>query len=638
MDEVEMHCRAEMPGLSRTFPSLDIGQLLICRAASLVSASISTSPGLLQAGTGSEAVPTGPTIRQSVSISTATHGSPNRQMRDVPRELPSQPLPEADGYVNVRFLQSGRFIVVLLLSTAIFCAQVEFRRRERMQHVMAKRTAPGQPQNVWKPADAKRLGMRANAIARPRNRGQMQLTIVSTATLEEPRAPPQGWTCNGGVGRRIVVKGDDYPTADYYRTKDSPQAHMSRSPAPFPPSSRPPFVFTFCYNCESSPSFRPAHSSFPHALDLDFKSALQTSFPLPPSSMQQAMEANAYPWANDTFLAINSSDMNDACALNPSAKWPAFSSGHEHSFPPSNFTMPALVSDSTVERYGQITPPEELSPAVPNSEPLPPTSALPDHMQAVLGWASQQQMQDLANYDPSAPLQHHQQQTTLAQTPDSGRVSKRRRTTTKQTVTNEIAAAPAPQEQTEIPQPPKRKRGRPKSNPQPKQDAMSTEDCPFQVSSARQSHLEKNRVAAHKCRQRRKEYIQGLENRAREYTETNKALKDEVTKLRSDVLELKNVLLSHAGCGCWAIDEYLAQCAGDLLGVSNPFLASGHKTSQQSAAPSVATEPSAREMSTETAIVSAGDRASSQEQDLDGYGGLELINDSDDGDPVGSCG
>jgi hypothetical protein len=102
-------------------------------------------------------------------------------------------------------------------------------------------------------------------------------------------------------------------------------------------------------------------------------------------------------------------------------------------------------------------------------------------------------------------------------------------------------------------------------------EAYTADGFPFQVSSARQSHLEKNRVAAHKCRQRKKEYIGSLEGRAREFSVKNKALKENVAMLREEVLSLKNEVLRHAGCGFWAVDEYLARCAGDLLGMEAPF-------------------------------------------------------------------
>jgi len=108
----------------------------------------------------------------------------------------------------------------------------------------------------------------------------------------------------------------------------------------------------------------------------------------------------------------------------------------------------------------------------------------------------------------------------------------------------------------------------------------------FQVPSARQSYLEKNRVAAHKCRMRKKDYINGLEGRAREYSNKNKLLKEKVALLREEVLELKNEVLQHARCGFWVIEEYLARCAGDLLSIQAPagMSGSGKRSQTQSLA------------------------------------------------------
>lgn len=156
-------------------------------------------------------------------------------------------------------------------------------------------------------------------------------------------------------------------------------------------------------------------------------------------------------------------------------------------------------------------------------------------------------------------------------------------------------------------------------------EAFTADGFPFQVSSARQSHLEKNRVAAHKCRLRKKEYINGLEDRARQFSTRNKALKENVAMLREEVLGLKNEVLRHAGCGFWAVDEYLARCAGDLLGMeapraqhpsdegmtmhSNQFMNERHNSTD-----SIPTQPT---------DVSSPD---------DDFGGLELLRDFDDED------
>lgn len=298
-----------------------------------------------------------------------------------------------------------------------------------------------------------------------------------------------------------------------------------------------------------------------------------------------AMELESHPfagsdWASDAFAALNQNDLH-------SDKWPTF--GNPSFSNPPLTIPPSLLTHGSVERYGQVTPPEELSPpaaaaelprhtrdmSIPIEE-LKNEALFPDHqVQALLGFQPQQQQQRKRQAPSPAPSSSTKQQE--QQPSDESRPTKRRRASkpsgasqplpTNQTSTDSSASQATP----ENPQPPKRKRGRPKSTPQ-MVEAFTADGFPFQVSSARQSHLEKNRVAAHKCRQRKKEYIGSLEHRAREHAAKNKALKENIAMLREELLELKNEVLRHAGCGFWAVDEYLSRCAGDLLGMQAPGL------------------------------------------------------------------
>ncbi|KAF9732803.1 hypothetical protein PMIN06_010132 [Paraphaeosphaeria minitans] len=252
-------------------------------------------------------------------------------------------------------------------------------------------------------------------------------------------------------------------------------------------------------------------------------------------------------WATDAYLAL------DNGAVSSSDKWAAALT-HAPSFSQSTFTIPPslLTAAAAVERYGQVTPPEDLSPAEPPREPLREGSLSLEELQNEPLFP-QHQMQALQDYQPRAAQDEP--------------ASKRRRISRQSSTKN--LAVPQTQQPQQDGQPPKRKRGRPKSTPQ-MVEHYTADGFPFHVSSARQSHLEKNRVAAHKCRQRKKEYVNGLEARARDFSSKNKALKENVAMLREEVLSLKNEVLRHAGCGFWAVDEYLARCAGDLLGVDAP--------------------------------------------------------------------
>ncbi|KAL6710431.1 hypothetical protein ACN47E_008479 [Coniothyrium glycines] len=329
--------------------------------------------------------------------------------------------------------------------------------------------------------------------------------------------------------------------------------------------------------------------------------------------MDMDMDApqHAFDWANDAYLALNDPDIKQQPPHQQQLNNWAFSG--PSSSQSTAFTIPpALLSRAAIERYGQVTPPEELSPAEPrrdareNSIPveqLRNETFCPDHPPTTEQHFTPPYDHDEQHQDPSP----------------------KRRRTSKQAPANQNPATNASQlDTTEVnPQPPKRKRGRPKSQPQ-MVEAYTADGFPFQVSSTRQSHLEKNRVAAHKCRQRKKEYINGLEGRAREFSTKNKMLKENVAMLREQVLSLKNEVLRHAGCGFWAVDEYLARCAGDLLGMEAP----GASTSRQNSStqiPAVSTSA----LETHSRHMRAGTASTS---DFDDFAGLELLKDFDDED------
>ena len=301
-----------------------------------------------------------------------------------------------------------------------------------------------------------------------------------------------------------------------------------------------------------------------------------------------------------------------------SDKWAAAFSGAGAVPTQQAFSIPpSLLTHASIERYGQVTPLEEFSPTDP-----PPRDERENSIPV-------EQLRNETTFWPK-------QENTQPQKPQDEPSPKRRRTSGQtsfnQDQTND-PNAPVPQQQDNgdaNPQPPKRKRGRPKSQPQ-MVEAYTADGYPFQVSSARQTHLEKNRVAAHKCRQRKKEYINGLEGRAREFSAKNKMLKENVAMLREEVLGLKNEVLRHAGCGFWAVDEYLARCAGDLLGMEAPSMrhpaTSRHNSTHQSPAMSTISNPHLT--SQQARETSMGSMSSA---DADEFGGLELLKDFTDED------
>jgi hypothetical protein len=309
-----------------------------------------------------------------------------------------------------------------------------------------------------------------------------------------------------------------------------------------------------------------------------------------------------FDWAHDAFIAMNNPNVLPE-------KWSSHNS--PFSIPPS------LLTQASIERFGQVTPPEDLSPASP-----------PDDREGSIPVEQLQNETLWPQHDQLPQHSHSPSHEVVEGSPKRRRVG---RPTTANHPLEGSSSAPPQQDASANPQPPKRKRGRPKSQPQ-MVEAFTADGFPFQVSSARQSHLEKNRVAAHKCRQRKKEYINGLEGRAREFSTKNKALKENVAMLREEVLSLKNEVLRHAGCGFWAVDEYLARCAGDLLGMEVPTNTSKsrHNQTQSPAINTMHFMDSQQRHNSIGSVLSHSMTDSSPEADE--FGGLELLRDFDEED------
>lgn len=64
----------------------------------------------------------------------------------------------------------------------------------------------------------------------------------------------------------------------------------------------------------------------------------------------------------------------------------------------------------------------------------------------------------------------------------------------------------------------------------------------------RKNFLERNRVAALKCRQRKKQWLQNLQQKVEIYTSENDSLTAQVHALREEIVGLKTLLLQHKDC------------------------------------------------------------------------------------------
>ncbi|XP_024125155.1 cyclic AMP-dependent transcription factor ATF-7b isoform X2 [Oryzias melastigma] len=77
----------------------------------------------------------------------------------------------------------------------------------------------------------------------------------------------------------------------------------------------------------------------------------------------------------------------------------------------------------------------------------------------------------------------------------------------------------------------------------------------------RQRFLERNRAAASRCRQKRKLWVNSLEKKAEDLASMNVSLTSEVTLLRNEVAQLKQLLLAHKDCPVTVMQKKAAMLA-----------------------------------------------------------------------------
>ncbi|KAG8530406.1 uncharacterized protein KY384_004908 [Bacidia gigantensis] len=80
----------------------------------------------------------------------------------------------------------------------------------------------------------------------------------------------------------------------------------------------------------------------------------------------------------------------------------------------------------------------------------------------------------------------------------------------------------------------------------------------------RSKFLERNRIAASKCRQKKKEWTQNLETRARDLQKDNSDLHTMIDSLSQEVFYLKTQCGQHIGCDCSEIQRFMKDPAHDL--------------------------------------------------------------------------
>ncbi|MCJ1407531.1 hypothetical protein MMC19_001602 [Ptychographa xylographoides] len=134
----------------------------------------------------------------------------------------------------------------------------------------------------------------------------------------------------------------------------------------------------------------------------------------------------------------------------------------------------------------------------------------------------------------------------------------------------------------------------------------------------RSKFLERNRVAASKCRQKKKEWTSNLEVRARELQASKNELAMMVSSLKGEVIWLKGEMLKHTGCGCDQIREYLCHSAENITKNNSAMF-----KQFESAASPVGTAPNSRSGSIDGTLQHFRSRQSSLNFDEDSGSGRD---------------
>ena len=74
---------------------------------------------------------------------------------------------------------------------------------------------------------------------------------------------------------------------------------------------------------------------------------------------------------------------------------------------------------------------------------------------------------------------------------------------------------------------------------------------------------------ASKCRQKKKQWVQDLENKSEQVTKKNQELHSMLAGLREECLQLRNELLAHGNCGCSLVQTYLRRSSAELTCINN---------------------------------------------------------------------
>lgn len=101
----------------------------------------------------------------------------------------------------------------------------------------------------------------------------------------------------------------------------------------------------------------------------------------------------------------------------------------------------------------------------------------------------------------------------------------------------------------------------------------------------RRNFLERNRVAALKCRQRKKQWLANLQNKVELFSSENDQLTAQITQLREEVVNLKTLLLAHKDCPVTQQQglhgAFMSQVVEPYNAQMNPYGMAGPMSNQQ---------------------------------------------------------
>ncbi len=243
----------------------------------------------------------------------------------------------------------------------------------------------------------------------------------------------------------------------------------------------------------------------------DFEPQTNPDSYFPPQYSSTITPTMGNKWNNMPFETLSPPDS----AIFGPEEWPTYQFQPR---PPQNIVTNVYPNDTRMQ-YGQTTPPD-------------------DDDTSIFEYEQQEQEQQ----------QQQQQQPQSALSSSVVGAKKRKRTTASMS---------------EPILPPKRSRkNAARSHPM---DAINPQTDSNQPDDMRRSKfLERNRVAASKCRQKKKEWTSNLETRARDLQKNNSSFRMMLGSLKDEILFLKSEMLKHTSCGCDQIQSLLKQRAGDF--------------------------------------------------------------------------